>query len=117
MSTHTPGPWEIRDINNSPTPHIVAVPADKRSKWDYDIICQLYEDTADCCDTFEDLDSFPNFKANMCLIAVAPELLKVIVKLHGVEGNVQINSGIAWLPDNTSLNLDALIDQVEGIGA
>ena len=74
---HTPGPWKIYDINSS-SAHIGTVSTRPNAGWGYKTICHFYEDVSDPYDPSEDLETFPNFKANAKLIVKAPDLLNIL---------------------------------------
>lgn len=81
-SKHTPGPWEIYDMGSS-TPHIGTVSPNPKAGWQYETVCNLFEDVADNYDTDNDYRTFGNAEANARLIASAPELYTAAHAAYG----------------------------------
>jgi len=77
MSEHTPGPWKLYDINGS-TLHVGTVSANPKAGWEYESICNMFEDTSDNYDTNNNFELFANTQANARLIAAAPDMLEAL---------------------------------------
>ena len=75
--------WKIYD-ENSDIIHIGTIAKDKNKGWDYEIVCNMFDDEADNYETNNDFKLFPNAKENAKLIAAAPELLSALLETQAL---------------------------------
>lgn len=89
---HTEGPWGIYDID-SLIPHIGTV--NPKIPWEYETICNFYEDVSDNYDT--EYVPCPNYKNNAKLIVNDPEMYKLLKELYSDVQMGCINSSDYYL--------------------
>lgn len=122
VAAHTPGPWEVRFVEDDWESKLVILMADARSTY------PGYYTNAEVVDydhgVETDSEGFAQVKANARLIAAAPDLLDALRDLKEVVGDVLIpalqkHRGEVWLADEIRFaavteRVDAAIAKAEG---